>query len=80
VHPTKSHHHQGVQAIGEGLTVTGWATLDDLPEALEVPGHRFALGVQWHPEADATSPLIAALVDEARVYAAERRGRGRRAA
>jgi hypothetical protein len=27
--------------------------------------------VQWHPEADETSPLIAALVDEARAYRAE---------
>jgi putative glutamine amidotransferase len=66
LHGTKSHHHQGVEQIGDGLEVTGWATLDDLPEALEVPGNRFALGVQWHPEADATSPLIAALVDQAR--------------
>jgi putative glutamine amidotransferase len=66
VHPTKSHHHQGVERIGDGLQVTGWATLDELPEALEVPGNRFALGVQWHPEADADSPLIAALVAEAR--------------
>jgi putative glutamine amidotransferase len=72
LHPTKSHHHQGVDRIGDGLQVTGWATIDDLPEALEVPGHRFALGVQWHPEADATSPLIAGLVEEARAYAAER--------
>jgi putative glutamine amidotransferase len=74
IHGTKSHHHQGVERIGDGLEVTGWATLDELPEALEVPGNRFALGVQWHPEADETSPLIAALVDEARVYGAERRG------
>jgi hypothetical protein len=28
--------------------------------------------VQWHPEADATSPLIAGLVEEARAYRAER--------
>jgi putative glutamine amidotransferase len=66
VHGTKSHHHQGVERIGEGLEVTGWATLDDLPEAIESPANRFALGVQWHPEADETSPLIASLVDEAR--------------
>jgi putative glutamine amidotransferase len=66
IHPTKSHHHQGVERIGDGLEVTGWATLDELPEAIEVPGNRFALGVQWHPEADETSPLIAALVEEAR--------------
>jgi putative glutamine amidotransferase len=65
-HHTKSHHHQGVDRIGEGLVVTGWAQIDELPEALELPGNRFALGVQWHPEADETSRLIAALVDEAR--------------
>ena len=46
--------------------MTGWSTLDDLPEAIERPGRRFALGVQWHPEADETSRLIAALVEEAR--------------
>ena len=68
IHGTKSHHHQGVEQIGDGLEVTGWATLDDLPEAIEVPDNRFALGVQWHPEADETSPLIAALVDEARQH------------
>jgi putative glutamine amidotransferase len=61
-HATKSHHHQGVDRVGEGLEVTGWAILDDLPEALERPGNGFALGVQWHPEADETSRLIAALV------------------
>jgi putative glutamine amidotransferase len=65
LHATKSHHHQGVDAIGEGLVVSGWSTLDDLPEAIEQPSKRFALGVQWHPEADETSRLIAALVEEA---------------
>jgi putative glutamine amidotransferase len=79
-HATKSHHHQGVDRIGDGLAVTGWATIDDLPEALEVPGGRFALGVQWHPEADETSPLIAGLVEEARAYAAERAGGRKEAA
>ena len=64
-HDTKSHHHQGVERVGEGLVVTGWAEADDLPEALEDPERRFALGVQWHPEADETSRLIAALVEEA---------------
>jgi len=65
LHATKSHHHQGVDRVGEGLEVTGRAVLDDLPEALEVPGNTFALGVQWHPEADETSRLIAALVEHA---------------
>ena len=66
MHSTKSHHHQGVDRIGEGLEVTGWASIDDLPEAIEDPSKRFALGVQWHPEADEGSPMIAALVEAAR--------------
>ena len=55
LHATKSHHHQGVDALGEGFVVTGWSAIDELPEAIEDPGQRFALGVQWHPEADETS-------------------------
>jgi putative glutamine amidotransferase len=74
LHPTKSHHHQGVGEVGAGLEVTGWATVDDLPEAIERSDRRFALGVQWHPEADETSRLIAALVAEAAEHAAAARG------
>ncbi len=69
-HATKSHHHQGVGRVGDGLVVTGWATLDELPEAIELPSNEFALGVQWHPEADEHSTLITALVAQA----AEHRG------
>ena len=69
---TLSHHHQGISRLGEDLVVTGWSEIDELPEAIEVPDHRFALGVQWHPEADETSRIIAALVEEAREYALAR--------
>ena len=65
-HATKSHHHQGVDVVADGFVVTGRSLLDDLPEAIEAPGRRYALGVQWHPEADETSRLIASLVDESR--------------
>jgi putative glutamine amidotransferase len=68
LHGTKSHHHQGVDEIGEGFEVTGLSALDDLPEAIEAPEHRFVLGVQWHPEADERSRLVAALVEYAREY------------
>jgi len=73
-HATKSHHHQGVDAIGDGLEVTGWATVDDLPEVLEDRSRTFALGVQWHPEADDTSPLVATLVEQARAHRTAGRG------
>ena len=65
VHATKSHHHQGIEELGEGLRITGWADLDELPEAIEAPDKRFALGVQWHPEADQLSPIIESFVREA---------------
>ena len=64
-HGTKSHHHQGVDRLGEGLEVSGRAVMDDLPEAIEDPTQPFVLGVQWHPEADELSRVIAALVAEA---------------
>jgi putative glutamine amidotransferase len=72
LHNTKSHHHQGVEKIGEGLVVTGYSALDGLPEAIEAPGCRFVLGVQWHPEADETSRVIDALVQQARDYRSNR--------
>jgi len=65
-HGTLSHHHQGIDRVGDGLRVTGWADEDELPEALEDPELQFALGVQWHPEADPESRVIAALVEAAR--------------
>jgi putative glutamine amidotransferase len=65
-HATKSHHHQGVERLGEGLAVSGVSTLDDLPEAIELPDRRFVLGVQWHPEADPASRVIGAFVEAAR--------------
>lgn len=72
VHATKSHHHQGVGRIGEGLVVSGWSAFDELPEAIELPSREFVLGVQWHPEADEGSRLIGALVEQARAHRAAR--------
>jgi putative glutamine amidotransferase len=62
----KSHHHQGVDELGEGLEVTGWSVPDRVPEAVEDPRRRFLLGVLWHPEQDEADRVIATLVDEAR--------------
>lgn len=44
-----SRHHQGVRRLGEGLRVCARAE-DGLIEGIELPGKRFVLGVQWHPE------------------------------
>ncbi|MGB3634418.1 MAG: gamma-glutamyl-gamma-aminobutyrate hydrolase family protein [Rubrobacteraceae bacterium] len=60
----RSHHHQGIREVGDGLTVTGRATDDDTVEAIEDPSHPFVLGVLWHPEEDEKSRIIKALVSE----------------
>lgn len=46
---TNSFHHQAIQTLGDGLQVTA-VSEDETIEAVELPGHRFAVGVQWHPE------------------------------
>jgi putative glutamine amidotransferase len=61
----KSHHHQGLDRFGEGLLVTGWSVGDEVVEAVELPDHRYALGVLWHPEEDGQSRVIASLVEAA---------------
>jgi len=61
----KTHHHQGVAELGDGLVATGWALQDDLIEAIEMPDRDFALGVLWHPEEDPASRLFPALVARA---------------
>lgn len=44
-----SLHHQAVDAAAPGLVVNARAE-DGVTEALHMPGKRFVLGVQWHPE------------------------------
>jgi putative glutamine amidotransferase len=70
--PVKSHHHQGVGRIGEGLREVAWAD-DGTVEGLEDPERRFAVGVLWHPEAGDDARLFEALVAEADAYRKERR-------
>jgi putative glutamine amidotransferase len=54
-----SHHHQGIDRVGDGLRATGWSE-DGLVEAIEREPEGdsderpheagWMLGVQWHPE------------------------------
>jgi putative glutamine amidotransferase len=71
--PVKSHHHQGIGRLGEGLREAARAE-DGTLEALEDPSRRFALGVLWHPEAGEDLRLFEALVEEAGAYRAKKRG------
>jgi putative glutamine amidotransferase len=68
-----SHHHQGVGRLGDGLVEAAWAD-DGTLEGVEDPSLRFAVGVQWHPEAGEDEALFTSLVEEARAYRASRDG------
>jgi putative glutamine amidotransferase len=67
-HVVVSHHHQGVRDLGDGLLASGYAG-DGVIEAVE-GGDGYLLGVQWHPEADPASRVIASLVAAARSHGA----------
>ena len=62
-----SAHHQAVDKPGSGAVVDAVAP-DGVIEGIEMPGRRFCLGVQWHPEF-AIDPgdtrIFAALIDAA---------------
>jgi putative glutamine amidotransferase len=64
----KSHHHQGLEELGEGIEAVGWSEPDGLVEAIELPQRPYALGVLWHPEEDEGSNVIGSLVEAARAY------------
>jgi len=46
-----SRHHQAIDParLGAGVRIVATAA-DGIAEAVEVPGKRFVVGVQWHPE------------------------------
>lgn len=44
-----SMHHQGVENMGTGLSVSA-TSVDGLTEAVESTDSSFVLGTQWHPE------------------------------
>jgi putative glutamine amidotransferase len=46
---TNEHHHQAINKSGKGIVITAWAS-DGIIEALELPDHPYAIGIQSHPE------------------------------
>lgn len=72
-----SRHHQSIALVGEGLEVTAVAP-DGVTEAVERPGSRFCVGVQWHPEnfhrSGRFSGLFESFVQSAAVRAAHAGG------
>ncbi|WP_084963485.1 gamma-glutamyl-gamma-aminobutyrate hydrolase family protein [Thermoactinospora rubra] len=58
-------HEQSVRRLGAGLLAVAWAD-DQIVEGIELQGHRFGVGVQWHPERDPDSRVFEHFVEAAR--------------
>lgn len=64
----RSHHHQGIGRLGDGLVVTGWAEPGGTVESIELPSGgseesddgAWVLGILWHTEEVASSAVMAA--------------------
>jgi putative glutamine amidotransferase len=65
-----SFHHQAVDVLGRGLRPVAHAA-DGIVEAIEAPGPRLVLGVQWHAEGLLGQPRHRALFEELVAAAAE---------
>lgn len=57
-----SFHHQAPREVAPGARITARAP-DGVVEGLELLGHPFALGVQWHPEEMQNEPAMRALFE-----------------
>lgn len=74
-----SAHHQALKVIGAGFVVTAQSE-DGIIEAIESPSHRFAIGVQYHPERMLQRPELRGhghKLFEAFIHAASQSGRTR---
>jgi len=64
-----SVHHQAVRSA-PGFRIAAVAP-DGIIEAIEIPGHRFCYGLQWHPEygvSPADGAILQAFVEAARLH------------
>jgi putative glutamine amidotransferase len=69
-----SHHHQGLDRIGEGFRPVAWAP-DGLVEGIERE-EGWTVGVLWHPESTASADPTQHRLLRAFVDVAARRGQG----
>jgi len=55
--PELAGRFRAVDRLGRGLEAVAWAD-DQAVAAVELAGHPFAIGVQWHPEEGEGTPLF----------------------
>lgn len=56
-----SLHEQGVDKVGRGLRVEAISD-DNTVESVSLPGKRFVVGTQWHPEGDYPTSAVSRLL------------------
>jgi len=66
------YHHQAIDVLGTGLTVTAHS-VDGVVEAVEDPTLDFCVAVQWHPERDDLTDIWEGFVSAAALYQAGKR-------
>ncbi len=72
----QSYHHQALDAVAPGLTVSARGD-DGVIQAVDVDAMTFGVAVQWHPEETAAEDarLFAGLVEAAHEYRQNRKAR-----
>ncbi len=67
---TNSSHHQAAKKVGNNLRISARAS-DGVIEAVEDQNHPFLVGVQWHPEFEASkydNRIFQAFIKSAKTY------------
>lgn len=75
-HQVNSLHHQSIARPGDGMRIVAQAP-DGIAEGIELPGHPFALAVQFHPEELAATDEVSRNLFAAFVQACAERMRAR---
>lgn len=67
-----SNHRQAINRLGKGLIVSALCCDDGVIEAIESLDHEFVLGLEWHPEIEASreqdNAIIYNFIEAAREY------------
>lgn len=72
-----SHHHQGLDRLGDGIEEAAWSD-DGVLEGVIATDYTWVVGVQWHPEVmaaedESQANLFTAFVEATRAYAQRNR-------
>ncbi len=59
--PVNSYHRQSVKDFGKNLVASAICVEDGVIEAIESTKHDFVIGIEWHPEIEASKEIDSAI-------------------